>query len=263
MQSQTIPVGEQLRAWRSRRRLSQLDLALDADISARHLSFLETGRSRPSRGMLLRLAERLAIPARDRNLLLVAAGFAPALPERPLDDPALAAARRAVELVLKAHEPFPALAVDRHWQLLAANAGVAPFLAGAAPHLLAPPVNVLRLSLHPEGLAPRIENLAEWRGHILHRLEGQVAASGDPVLAALLQELRAYPGGTVPNEDGYGGVAVPMRVRAGEAILSFLSTTTMFGTPIDVTLSELAIEAFLPADEATAAALLHPTVTPA
>ncbi len=256
MQSQTIPVGEQLRAWRSRRRLSQLDLALDADISARHLSFLETGRSRPSRGMLLRLAERLAIPARDRNLLLVAAGFAPALPERPLDDPALAVARRAVELVLKAHEPFPALAVDRHWQLLAANAGVAPFLAGAAPHLLAPPVNVLRLSLHPEGLAPRIENLAEWRGHILHRLEGQVAASGDPVLGALLQELRAYPGGTVLNEDGYGGVAVPMRVRAGEAVLSFLSTTTMFGTPIDVTLSELAIEAFLPADEATAAALL-------
>ena len=256
MQTQTVPVGEQLRAWRSRRRLSQLDLALDADISARHLSFLETGRSRPSRGMLLRLAERLAIPARDRNLLLVAAGFAPALPERSLDDPALAAARHAVELVLAAHEPFPALAVDRHWQLLAANAGVAPFLAGAAPHLLAPPVNVLRLSLHPEGLAPRIANLAEWRGHILHRLEAQVAASGDPVLGALLEELRAYPGGSSHGGDGYGGVAVPLRVRAGEAVLSFLSTTTMFGTPIDVTLSELAIEAFLPADEATAAALL-------
>ncbi|HYD14007.1 MAG TPA: helix-turn-helix transcriptional regulator [Allosphingosinicella sp.] len=256
MQTQTLPVGEQLRAWRSRRRLSQLDLALDAEISARHLSFLETGRSRPSRGMLLRLAERLAIPARDRNLLLVAAGFAPALPERPFDDPALAAARRAVELVLKAHEPFPALAVDRHWQLVAANAGVAPFLAGAAPHLLAPPVNVLRLSLHPEGLAPRIENLAEWRAHILHRLEAQVAASGDQHLAALLQELRTYPGGLAPTHDGYGGVAVPLRVRAGETVLSLLSTTTMFGTPIDVTLTELAIEAFLPADEATAAALL-------
>ena len=256
MQTQTLPVGEQLRAWRGRRRLSQLDLALDAEISARHLSFLETGRSRPSRGMLLRLAERLAIPARDRNLLLVAAGFAPALPERSLDDPALATARRAVELVLKAHEPFPALAVDRHWQLIAANAGVAPLLAGAAPHLLEPPVNVLRLSLHPEGLAPRIANLPEWRAHILHRLEAQVAASGDQVLADLLVELRAYPGGISRSEDGYGGVAVPLRLRAGEAVLSFLSTTTMFGTPIDVTLSELAIEAFLPADEATAAALL-------
>jgi transcriptional regulator with XRE-family HTH domain len=256
MQTRILPVGAQLRAWRSRRRLSQLDLALDADISARHLSFLETGRSRPSRGMLLRLAERLAIPARDRNLLLVAAGFAPALPERSLDDPALAAARRAVELVLKAHEPFPALAVDRHWQLVAANAGVAPMLAGVAPHLLAPPVNVLRLSLHPEGIAPRIENLAEWRAHILHRLEAQVAASGDQVLAALLAELRAYPGGIARGEDGYGGVAVPLRIKAGESVLAFLSTTTMFGTPIDVTLAELAIEAFLPADEATAAALL-------
>ena len=256
MQTQNLPVGAQLRVWRSRRRLSQLDLALDAEISARHLSFLETGRSRPSRGMLLRLADRLAIPARDRNLLLVAAGFAPALPERPLDDPALAAARRAVELVLKAHEPFPALAVDRHWQLVAANAGIGPFLAGAAPHLLAPPVNVLRLSLHPEGIAPQIVNLAEWRAHILHRLEAQVAASGDQVLADLLAELRTYPGGTAAGVDGYGGVAVPLRVRSGEAVLSFLSTTTMFGTPIDVTLSELAIEAFLPADEATAAALL-------
>ena len=261
--SQALAVGAQLRAWRSRRRLSQLDLALDAEISARHLSFLETGRSRPSRGMLLRLADRLAIPARDRNLLLVAAGFAPALPERALDDPALTAARRAVELVLKAHEPFPALAVDRHWQLVAANAGVAPLLVGAAPHLLVPPVNVLRLSLHPEGVAPRIENLGEWRAHILHRLEAQVAASGDPVLAALLTELRAYPGGASRGEDGYGGVAVPLRLRAGQGVLSFLSTTTMFGTPIDVTLAELAIEAFLPADEATAAALLQPSVTPA
>ena len=256
MQTQTLPVGAQLRAWRSRRRLSQLDLALDAEISARHLSFLETGRSQPSRTMLLRLAERLAIPARDRNLLLVVAGFAPALPERTLDDPALAAARQAVELVLKAHEPFPALAVDRHWQMVAHNAGIGPFLADMAPHLLAPPVNVLRLSLHPEGLAPRIVNLAEWRAHILHRLEAQVEASADRVLAELLAELRAYPGGTAPGGDGYGGVAVPLRVRAGEAVLSFLSTTTMFGTPIDVTLSELAIEAFLPADEATAAALL-------
>jgi transcriptional regulator with XRE-family HTH domain len=252
MQTHALPVGEQLRAWRGRRRLSQLDLALDAEISARHLSFLETGRSRPSRAMLLRLAERLAIPARDRNMLLVAAGFAPALPERRLDDPALAAARRAVDLVLKAHEPFPALAVDRHWQMVAANAGVAPLLAGVAAHLLAPPVNVLRLSLHPEGVAPRIVNLAEWRAHIFHRLEAQIEASADPVLVDLLAELRGFPGGAAPAADAYGGVAVPLVLSAGAAELSFLSTTTMFGTPIDITLAELAIETFLPADARTA-----------
>jgi transcriptional regulator with XRE-family HTH domain len=255
MQTETLPVGEQLRAWRSRRRLSQLDLALDAEISARHLSFVETGRSRPSRKMLLRLAERLAIPARDRNTLLVAAGFAPALPERALDDPALADARRAVDLVLKAYEPYPALAVDRHWQMIAANAAVAPLLSGVAPHLLAPPVNVLKLSLHPEGVAPRIVNLSEWRAHILHRLERQIEASADAVLIALLAELRVYPGGSARSEDRHGGVAVPLVLRAGQASLSFLSTTTMFGTPIDITLSELAIEAFLPADAQTAALL--------
>jgi transcriptional regulator with XRE-family HTH domain len=255
MDMHPTPVGEQLRAWRGRRRLSQLDLALDAEISARHLSFLETGRSRPSRGMLLRLAERLRIPACDRNRLLVAAGFAPALPERTLDDPALAAARRAVELVLKAHEPFPALAVDRHWQLVAANAGLAPLLAGVAPELLAPPVNVLRLSLHPAGVAPRIVNLPQWRSHVLRRLEEQVDSSGDGVLAALLEELRGYPGGTSEEADTMGGVAIPLVLRTEAGELSFLGTTTVFGTPVDVTLSELAIEAFLPADTATAALL--------
>jgi len=256
MQTQILPVGDQLRAWRGRRRLSQLDLALDAEISARHLSFLETGRSRPSRAMLLRLAERLNIPPRDRNLLLVAAGFAPALPERALDDPALAAARRAVDLVLKAHEPFPALAVDRHWNMVAANAGVAPLLAGVAAFLLEPPVNVLRLSLHPEGVAPSIANLAQWRAHIFRRLESQIEASADQVLAALLAELRAYPGGTSREADDHGGVAVPLVLRTGAGQLSFLSTTTMFGTPIDITLSELAIEAFLPADVQTARMLM-------
>ena len=249
MQTQPLPVGEQLRAWRGRRRLSQLDLALDAEISARHLSFLETGRSRPSRAMLLRLAERLNIPARDRNMLLVAAGFA-RFAQRVLDDPALAAARRAVDRANRT-SPFPRR-VDRHWQMIAANAGVAPLLAGVAAHLLAPPVNVLRLSLHPEGVAPRIVNLAEWRAHIFHRLEAQIEASGDPVLAALLAELRGYPGGAARSADAYGGVAVPLVLRAGEAELSFLSTTTMFGTPIDITLAELAIEAFLPADARTA-----------
>ena len=252
MATQIAPVGEQLRTWRTRRRRSQLDLALDAEISTRHLSFLENGRARPSRGMLLRLAERLKIPARERNLLLIAAGFAPAQPERPLDHPALAAARRAVELVLKGHEPFPALAVDRHWNLVAANAGVPAMLAGAAAHLLAPPVNVLRLSLHPEGVAPRIVNLPEWRAHILHRLEEQVESSADQLLAALLHELKSYPGGIAPTCDSYGGVAVPLVLRTDQGDLSFLSTTTVFGTPVDVTLAELAIEAFLPADRRTA-----------
>lgn len=244
-------VGTQIRTWRARRRLSQLDLALDAEISARHLSFIETGRSRPSRAMLLRLAERLRIPPRERNVLLVAGGFAPAQPARPLDDPALASARQAVDKVLAAYEPWPALAVDLHWTLVAANGGVAPFLTGVAPHLLQPPLNVLRLSLHPEGLAPRIENLAEWRAHVFRRLEEQIEASADPVLAALLEELRACPGGTFRTSEP-AGIAVLLKLRAGDRLLSFLSMTTVFGTPIDITLSELAIEAFLPADSETA-----------
>jgi transcriptional regulator with XRE-family HTH domain len=245
------PVGDRIRAWRGRRRLSQLDLALDAEISARHLSFIETGRSRPSRAMLLRLAERLRLPPRERNALLVAGGFAPAQPARPLDDPALAAARQAVDKVLAAYEPWPALAVDLHWNLVAANAGVAPFLTGVTPHLLEPPLNVLRLSLHPEGLAPRIANLAEWRTHVFLRLEEQIEASADPALAALLDELRAYPGGTVRATEP-AGIAILLKLKAGDRLLSFLSMTTIFGTPIDITLSELAIEAFLPADPATA-----------
>lgn len=244
-------VGSHIRTWRARRRLSQLDLALDAEISARHLSFIETGRSRPSRAMLLRLAERLRIPPRERNVLLVAGGFAPALPARTLDDPALAAARQAVDKVLAAYEPYPALAIDLHWNLVAANAGIAPFLADVAPHLLQPPLNVLRLSLHPEGLAPRIENLAQWRAYVFRRLEEQIDVSADPVLAALLEELRAYPGGT-GDPVGSEGVAILLKVRQGPHLLSFLSMTTVFGTPIDIILSELAIEAFLPADAATA-----------
>lgn len=205
--------------------------------------------------MLLRLAEQLKIPPRERNSLLVAAGFAPAQPERRLDDPALAAARAAVDKVLAAYEPYPAMAIDRHWTLVAANAGIAPLLAGVAPKLLEPPVNVLRLSLHPEGVAPRIEDLPEWRSHVFRRLEEQIDASGDPVLIALLDELRAYPGGTAQGR-GATDVAVPLKLRlASGAILSFLGMTTVFGTPIDITLSELAIEAFLPADAETASAL--------
>ncbi|MBP2314825.1 helix-turn-helix domain-containing protein [Azospirillum soli] len=256
------PVGELLRAWRKRRGFSQLDLACEADISTRHVSFLETGRSQPSRTMLLHLAERMDIPLRDRNALLVAAGFAPVFSEHRLDDPEMQAARQAVDLVLTGHEPHPALAVDRHWTLVAANRAVAPLLAGAAPELLQPPVNVLRLSLHPSGVASRIENYAQWRRHILHRLTHQIDVSADPALVALFDELKGYPApdGQAPHSRGeplssHDGVVVPLRLRTEIGLLSFFSTTTVFGTAVDVTLSELAIEAFFPADTATAEAM--------
>jgi transcriptional regulator with XRE-family HTH domain len=252
----TTPLGGLLRGWRQRRRLSQLDLALEAEISARHLSFLETGRARPSREMVLRLAEGLELPLRDRNLMLVAAGFAPAFPERDLADPALAAAREAVALVLRAQEPYPALAVDRHWVLQSANRAVAPLLAGVAPALLAPPVNVLRLTLHPDGLAPRILNLAEWRAHLLHRLRRQLALTADPVLLALAEELAAYPvpGGRRPASPppDPAALVVPFRLAVPAGVLSMFSTTTIFGTPVDITLQELAVESFFPADAGTA-----------
>lgn len=263
-------VGPLLREWRQRRRLSQLDLACEADISTRHLSFLETGRALPSRDMVLHLSEQLDIPLRDRNVLLVAAGYAPVFPERPLGDPALRAARRTVDLVLKGHEPYPALAVDRHWTLIAANGPVARLMAGADPTLLAPPINVLRLSLHPKGLAPRIANLAEWRAHLLARLRHQIEVTADPVLIELFKELRGYPSSLAPASgnggvpgapparpvvDDYAGVAVPFRFATEAGVLSFFSTTTVFGTPVDITLAELALEAFFPADAATADAL--------
>ncbi len=251
------PFGAQLREWRQRRRLSQLDLAGDADVSTRHLSFVETGRAMPSREMVLRLADRLEVPLRERNRLLTAAGFAPMYAERSLDDPALTAAREAVELVLKGHEPYPALAVDRHWSLVSYNRAVLPLLADVAPALILPPINVLRLSLHPQGLAPRIINLAQWRAHLLARVRQQVLVSADPVLAALADELRAYPAPPdASHEVVEASVVVPLLLRTPAGTLSFISTTTVFGTPVDVTLSELALETFFPADAATAA-LLH------
>ncbi len=250
--------GDYLRHWRQHRRLSQLDLAQEAEISTRHLSFVETGRSVPSREMVLRLAERLDVPLRERNALLVAAGYAPMYRERPLEDPALAPARRAVEMLLKSHEPWPALAVDRHWNLVAANRMLAHLVQGADPALLQAPVNVLRLSLHPRGVAPRIANLGQWRSHIFERLRHQVQATGDATLAALLEELRAYPGPDRNDEHIEGelpGVLVPLRLRTPQGTLAFISTTTVFGTPVDVTLQELALETFFPADDATAQAL--------
>lgn len=258
MQNEARPVGNLLREWRQRRRLSQLDLALGADISARHLSFVETGRSVPSREMLLHLAERLEVPLRERNGLLLAAGYAPAFRERPLSDPALEAARQAVERLLAAHEPFPALAVDRHWSMLASNQAASRLFAGVAPALLQPPINVLRLSLHPEGAAPMIANLAEWRAHIFARLAHQVDLTADPVLAELLRELRAYPAPETPEpaveRAGYE-VVVPLQFVTPAGMLRLISTTTVFGTPVDVTLSELALETFFPADAATASLL--------
>ena len=250
-------VGPLLREWRQRRRLSQLDLALEAGVSARHLSFVETGRSRPSAELLMQLAEHLDVPLRDRNQLLLAAGYAPAYGQRDLDEPDMAPVREALDRVLTGHEPFPAIAVDRHWGLVAANRALAPLLEGAAPHLLEPPVNVLRLALHPEGMAPRIANLGEWRAHLLDRLGRQAVTSGDPALAALHEELAAYPGGEPgPTHDLLAGaIATPLRLRHPDGELAFISTVTTFGTAVDVTLSELAIEAFLPADAFTAEAL--------
>lgn len=252
------PVGALIRDWRQLRRFSQLDLALEAEISQKHLSFIESGRSRPSREMVLLLAEHLSVPLRERNALLLAAGYAPVYREHSLEDPSLQPARQAIDLILKGHEPYPALAVDRHWNLLAANGAVTNLLGLVAEaELLRPPVNVLRLSLHPGGLAPAIANLPEWKEHLLARLRQQVRATADMKLGALLSELAAYPdpkgeAGAPHEAAAEPAIVVPLRLRLGDATLSLISTTTVFGTPVDVTLSELALETFFPADPATA-----------
>jgi len=250
------PFGERLRDWRQRRHLSQLDLATEMQISARHLSFVETGRSQPSRALVLRMADSLDVPLRERNALLVAAGYAPMYAARPLSDPALGAARAAVDLVLNGHEPYPALLVDRHWTLVAANRAATRFFAHIDPVLLAPPPNVLRVTLHPGGLAPRIVNLAQWRTHVLQRLSRDLELTADATLAQLIGELRGYPGGEEeePGPD-FGGVLVPLRIRSAAGVLSMFSTTTVFGTAVEVTLSELMLEAFYPADDFTASVL--------
>lgn len=251
----TRPVGDLFREWRQRRGVSQLGLALKADVSARHLSFVETGRARPSRDMVLRLSEQLGIPLRQRNALLLAAGYAPAFRERSLDDPALAGARHAIDRLLAGHEPYPALAIDRHWNIAATNRSVAPLLAEVSPELLTPPVNALRLALHPDGAAPRIANLAEWRHHVFERLQHQIDVTADAVLIDLLKELRGYPAQpdlAHPVSNGDSRVLVPLRLVSPVGTLNLISTTMVFGTPLDVTLSELALETFFPADQATA-----------
>ena len=237
--------------------MSQLDLAGDADISIKHLSFLETGRSGPSLKMLLHLAACLDVPLRDRNELLSAAGFASTFQERPFRAPVLGQVRRNVESILAAHDPSPALAMDRHWTMLAANRAVAHLFAGAEPMLLRPPVNVPRLLLHPAGLASRIVNLAQWRAVLIARLRRQVRASGDAVLTDLLEELLDYPvprgAGSFAPADDSGAIAIPFRVATIDGVLSFFGTTTLFGAPVDITVAELTIEAFLPADAGTVA----------
>lgn len=253
---QVAPLGEQLREWRTRRRMSQMDLALDIEISTRHLSFIETGRSKPSAAMLQRIADCLEVPHRARNALLLAAGYAPNYQERALDSPEMAGMRTIVEHVLKGHEPYPALAVDRHWNMIAANDAIAILVEQVSPELLAPPVNVLRLALHPDGLAPQIVNYAMWRAHILHRLDLQIEASADAGLMALRDEIAGYPGPA--NDIGHGvvsSIAVPLLLDTIAGRISFVSTVTIFGTPVDITLSELAIEAFFPADAESAALL--------
>jgi transcriptional regulator with XRE-family HTH domain len=249
-------IGELLREWRQRRRMSQLELATEAEISSRHLSFIETGRAQPSREMVLHLAEELAIPVRERNVLLVAAGYAPIFAQRALDDPALAAARRAIDLVLEAQKPYPAFAIDRHWAVVASNAALPELYAGVAPALLQPPINALRLSLHPQGLAPRIANFREWRAHLLAVTRRRIDLTGDQVLAELLREVSEYPvpAGKAPPQIAADehAFAVPFKIITAAGLLSFFSTTTVFGTPVDVTLSELALELFFPADAATA-----------
>lgn len=251
------PVGDLIREWRRHRRLSQLELANQANISTRHLSFVESGRAQPSREMILHLAHSLDVPLRERNALLVAAGFAPAFAERPLSDTAMLAARQLIDRLLEGFEPYPALTVDRHWQLVSCNNATLRLLDGVPPALLAPPVNVLRLSLHPDGLAPRIRNLPEWRAHLLHRLQQQIDASHDPHLLALQSELLALPAphADMPPQPPASAIAVAMQLEVGNKVLSLLSTTTMFGSPVDITLAELALEAFVPTDAETTAAL--------
>ncbi|MFI5481124.1 helix-turn-helix domain-containing protein [Streptomyces rubiginosohelvolus] len=273
-------VGPLLRDWREQRRISQLELALRADSSARHISFIETGRSRPSEDMVLRLAEQLDIPIRERNALLVIAGYAPRYPQTSLDDPAMASLRESLERLLAAYEPYPALVVDGTYGVVAANRGVALLLEGVPEKLLTPPLNAMRLTLHPEGLAPRIVNLPEWRADLLAQMDRQIALVRSPALRELYDEVAAYPaparadgtdrtaegtGGAVPAADRADGAgrerdraaafALPMLLEHGGRVLSFVSSIATFNTPMDVTVAELAIETFLPADRETAAYL--------
>ncbi|MEV4114358.1 helix-turn-helix transcriptional regulator [Nonomuraea sp. NPDC049695] len=250
--------GDLLRSWRQRRRVSQLDLAIEADVSARHISFLETGRARPSREMVIKLAEELEVPLRHRNRLLVSAGFAPIYPEREVRAPEFGLVRQALDKILAGHEPYPAVVVDAAWNLVAANSAASMFMEGVPDELLKEPINVMRLSLHPRAMGGRLLNLAEVRAHLLHQLRRQAEVSGDGRLAELHDELASYTYEgvdlNVAHVPGPADILVPLRIAAGDRVLSMFTTIATFGTPVDVTVSELAIETFWPNDEETAAA---------
>ncbi|WP_205021193.1 helix-turn-helix domain-containing protein [Streptomyces sp. HB132] len=261
-----VHVGSMLRGWRKLRGVTQLELALRADSSARHISFIETGRSTPSRSMVLHLAEQLGVPVRDRNSLLMAAGWAPSYPETSLTAPAMTTLRAGLDQLLTAYEPFPALVMDGMYDVVTANKGVQMLLEGVADHLLQPPMNAMRLTLHPQGLAPRIRNLGQWRAHLLERMDRQATLRSSDALRGLYEEVASYPApadAAHPGPDGRTDepgsaahpYALPLRIEAGGQVLSFISTATTFNTPMDVTVSELAIETFLPADPETAAVL--------
>lgn len=244
--------GDMIRTWRQRRHLSQLELSSQVEVSTRHLSFVETGRAKPSRDMVLHLADHLDVPLRDRNQLLLSAGFAPVYPESSLHSPQMLAIREVLQRLLAGHAPYPAVVVDRWWNLVEANDSLLNLLGGVSPDLLQPPINVLRLSLHPEGITPNILNLGEWRGHLLGRLRRHVQLTADPELVDLLDELEGYPCDQVAEEvPGPGEVVVPLRLQVGDAELTMLSTVATFGTPLDVTVAELVIETFFPADDFT------------
>jgi transcriptional regulator with XRE-family HTH domain len=258
--SEPLPIGSMLRSWRQRRNLSQLELALDADVSARHISFLETGRSQPSREMVVRLASELDVPLRERNRLLLAAGYAPVYAERSLEAPEMSLVKDALDRFLRAHEPYPALVVDRRHDLLAANDALDLLLAGVAPDLLEPPANALRVALHPQGMASRTLNLGEWSAHLMRRLRREAQTTGDPQLFELYDELLTYPGvqaASAQLEIVQGDIILPLRIRDGDGELSFFSTLSTFGTAADITLAELSIEAFYPSNARTAGRLLE------
>lgn len=247
------PFGWHLKAWRARRRLSQLQLALAADVSARHLGFVELGRAKPSRSLILRLAEELEVPLRDRNTWLMAAGFAPVFEERPHDDASVALLHAAIMSTLEAHKPFPAFAVDRHWNVVTSNAAVPELYDGVRAELLLPPVNAMRLTLHPEGMAPRLINLAEWAAHTISRLRREIALTADPRLVEILSEAQSFYPDAQPEVAGKQAypLAVPLKVSTSLGVLSFFSSVMVFGSPVDIGLSELAVELFYPADVET------------
>ncbi|MFJ4777060.1 helix-turn-helix domain-containing protein [Streptomyces sp. NPDC088762] len=255
MTTATPAVGALLRTWRERRGISQLELAGRADSSSRHISFIETGRSRPSEEMVLKLAEHLDVPMRERNSLLLAAGYAPRYAHTPLDDPSMGTLRQGLERLLSGYEPYPALVVDATYHVIAANRGILMLLDGLPEHLLAPPLNAMRITLHPEGLAPRIRNFKEWRGHLLAQMERQIALARSEPLRALYEEVSAYPvpdrPGDAEPDDPVPYFALPLVIEHDGHVLSFVSSISTFNTPMDVTVAELAIETMLPADPAT------------